>query len=361
MSNQSVIRNGFVTERDLLDVGAMRPFIGKSGQTLITVKTGSKVVKNEDGTVSIKPTYQNRVVFKNAILRAHDWEQIDTAVLDISRQPLVGVSDLAGLTQRLDGLGVSISTYDKVGDMSPASVAMSIRPHKAEKDLPGYESESVPIPVIMKPFELDIRTLEASRRQGHVGLDVTGVRIATLKVREAMEDMVFNGSDIQVGTFKIYGYTNAPNRIADTATNFGGGDFGTIGNAHKTIRGMISALVAKGFYGPYGVYLSSTQYAQLLTLIGANLSETELSTILRTIPDVKFVRRAPLLSSSTGEAIVVNLTRETVDFAVGQDVKPISWQEYGGLMNEFMVIAAVAPRIKSDALNQCGVAYASGC
>jgi hypothetical protein len=107
------------------------------------------------------------------------------------------------------------------------------------------------------------------------------------------------------------------------------------------------------------VYVSPTQYSQLLALTGANLTETQLSVILRTIPDLKFIKRAPRLAD--GLTVMLQLTAEVVDLAIGQDVTPLSWQEFGGLMNEFRVLMAAVPRIKFDANNACGVAVATNC
>jgi uncharacterized linocin/CFP29 family protein len=121
---------------------------------------------------------------------------------------------------------------------------------------------------------------------------------------------------------------------------------------------MIASLVAKGFNGPFGVYISPTQYAQTLALTGANLSDTQLSVIQRTIPDLKFVKRAPKLAD--GNVLVVQFSKDVVDLAIGQDVVPVSWQDYGGLVNEFIVLAAMAPRIKYDVDHNTGVAHATG-
>ena len=358
--NDVIFQQGFMRPgEDVLDPYRMRPYKNNRGENVISVLSGHKIIQNADGSQTMKPVYKEKVIYQNALLRKYDWEVIDTAVMDVMRQPLIGIQDLisAGLTRPLGGIGVSVSTYEQLSDMTPADVSMNVTPQKGEFDRVAFTPQSVPVPIISKPFSLDLRTLEASRRSGE-GLDTTQARVATLKVREALEDMLFNGSTIQMKSFKVYGYTNAPNRITDTAAGFGGGVWSAAdGNAHKTITGMIAALVAKGFYGPYGVYISPTPYAVSLGLTGANLTETQLSVIQRTIPDVKFIKRAPRLTD--GLVIVVQLTAEVVDLAIGQDITPLSWQEYGGLMHEFRVLMAAVPRIKFDANDNCGVAVAT--
>jgi len=313
---------------------------------------------------AIKNKYRPHVgVHKNALLMKYQWESIDAAVVDVMRQPVVGVTDLisAGLVNNLPDIGYYLSTYEQLGDMGAAAVTMSLSSSNVTKDRVTFTPQSIPVPVISKPFFYDGRSLVASRRSGGLGLDVTGVRTATIKVREALEDILFQGASIQLGAYVIQGYTNATNRISDTATNFGGGDFGTDGNGHKTITGMIKALQAKGFYGPYGCYVSPTQYSQLLALTGVNLTETQLSVILRTIPGLQFVKRSDRISD--GGVVVVQLTQEVVDLTSAMPVTAIQWDEEGGAelgITEFRVIAIAAPRIKFDVNLACGVCHATG-
>jgi uncharacterized linocin/CFP29 family protein len=331
--NETILQNGFMKEGDRLDVRSMRPYLGMK---------------------------QNASVRQNALLRKTEWEEIDRAVVDVMRQPIVGVSDLiaAGLTKPLGGLGTSISTYEQLTDMSDADVSMTITPRKGDSDRPAFEPQSIPVPIISKPFYLDARSLDASRRSGE-GLDVTSTRVATIKVREALEAIVFAGHSKQLAGFKIYGYTNHPNRKTDTAANFGGGDWGTDGNAHKTIVGMINAMAAWGFYGPWGLYVADTQYGQTLQLTGANKSETQLSVIQRTIPDLRFVRRSSRLTD--GHATLVQLTSDVVDLAIGQDVIPVQWAEEGGLVAQFRILTAAVPRVKFNADGHAGVCHVTGC
>jgi len=368
-NNATIFQQGWMRAgEDILDPYRLRPYRNNRGEPTISVPVGrqpliknGKIVQNaKTGQPVMVTKFMEKRIYQNALLRKYEWETIDSAVIDVMRQPLIGIQDLisAGLTRPLGGLGTSVATYEQLSDMSPADVSMNVTPRKGDNDRVAFTPQSVPVPIISKPFSLDLRTLEASRKVGE-SLDVTQARVATLKVRESLEDILFNGSTIEMQGFKIYGYTNAPHRITDTAANFGGGDFATDGNGHKTITGMIAALVAKGFTGPFGVYVSPVQYSQLLALTGANLTETQLSVILRTIPDLKFLKRAPKLADEI--TMMVQLTAEVVDLAIGQDVTPLSWQEFGGLMNEFRVLMAAVPRIKFDANDACGVAVATNC
>jgi uncharacterized linocin/CFP29 family protein len=356
--NQAILNRGYMTQNEVLEPHSMRPYVNERGLPVVSVPVGvRKVVQNGKQVEEI--VFAEREVRLNALLRKYDWEQIDAELLDVHRQPLIGIDDLRadGLVRSLDGIGVSISTYEQLSDMSPASVSMSVTPRKGEDDRVAFEPVSIPVPVISKPFTLDLRTLSASQRNGHEGLDVTQARVATIKVREALEDMLFNGSSINVDGAAIYGYVNAPQRDTDTAAGYGGGDFGTDGNGHKTLAGMIEAMAAKGFNGPWRSYVANTQYAQLLALTGANKTETQLSVIQRTIPELKSVRRAPRLADGT--VALVQMSRDVVDLAIGLDITPVSWQEYGGMVNDFRILCAMVPRVKYDANGNAGVAVAT--
>ena len=342
----NAVNRGYMTESDLLNVNTLRPFVNEKGM---------RVIQNG----------KTQTVVQNALLREYEWETIDAAVLDVFRQPLVGISDLisAGLTRPLGGLGTFASVYEQLSDMSDAAVTMNITAQNALKDKVEFTPVSVPVPIISKPFEIDIRMLESSRKMGE-SLDTTMIRVATLKVRDALESMLFNGSTLKVGSAAIYGYTNAPHIDTATAAAYGGGDFGTDGNAHKTLVGMMAALAAKGIYGPFGVYVANTQYAQLQALTGVNLSETQMSVLLRTLGsaqggNLQFIKRGPKLAD--GKTVMVQLTSDVVDLAVGQDVTAVSWAEFGGLLTQFRILMAAVPRIKYDANNVCGVAVATAC
>jgi hypothetical protein len=366
LPNQQIFERGYMQQSEILDPFAMRPYINRRGQHVVSefhgyrrmIRNGKQVL-DRFGNPMNEPILVERPFYRNALLQKYDWEQIDQVVQDVHRLPLPGIDDLRadGLVQPLDGIGVSITTYEQLTDMSGATVAMNIVV-QGDKDRPAFNPVSIPVPIISKPFSFDLRTLSASGRNGHARLDTTTTRIATIKCREALEDILFNGSDVKSGDAAIYGYTTLSQRDTATATQYGGGDFATDGNGHKTFVGMIEALRAKGYRGPFRAYVANTQYSQLLALTGLNKSETQLSVIQRTIPNLKSVVPSDRLAD--GNVVVVQMTVDSVDLAVGQDLAPVSWMEYGGAVSEFRVLGAMVPRIKYDANGYAGVAHATG-
>ncbi|MCW4050684.1 MAG: hypothetical protein NWE89_13215, partial [Candidatus Bathyarchaeota archaeon] len=57
------------------------------------------------------------------------------------------------------------------------------------------------------------------------------------------------------------------------------------------------------------------------------------------------------------DILLVEMSREVVDLAVAVDIKVVEWPTSGGMLTNFKVMAVIAPRVKSDYKNNCGVAY----
>jgi uncharacterized linocin/CFP29 family protein len=290
----------------------------------------------------------------NALLRHEEWLEIDRSVIDIARGTLNGIADLRtyGLVHPLGGLGTLLTAYEQMGDMSGANVDMSgVTP--GDEDKVDFSLVSIPVPIVHKDFRINIRQLEASRRLGDA-LDTTQSQVATRKVRDGLEYMLFRGSTVKVNGNSIYGYTTHPSRNTGSAV----GDFGTISNIYPTLQTMMAALMADHFYGPYGVYVSSTQYAEMLAVYTDGSGQSAMDRILKNLPQIKFIKPSEQLADGT---LTMNqLTSDVVDLAVAQDIVPVQWEEMGGLVVKFKVMCAMVPRIKADAEGRCGVVHYTG-
>ena len=292
---------------------------------------------------------------QNGLLRKDEWSEIDSAVVETVKTGLVGVQDLMsqGLTKKLGGLGTLLSGYEQIGEMTAANVAM-------DADVPGQEDNLefgdvyVPIPIIFKDFRVSLRKLEASRKLGET-IDTSSAKAATRVVREAMENMIFAGHAKQLAGYQIEGYTDATYRITDTAV----GDFATAGNAYKTVVKALNALNALGFNGPFMVYLASTQYGETLNLIDPTSGRSERDVIKANIPDLIDIKRS--FDLTAGHMVMVQMTSDVVDLAIGADVQAIQWQEMGGMIFKYRVMSAMAPRVKYDANLRTGVLHYTGC
>lgn len=290
----------------------------------------------------------------NALLRHEEWLEIDRVVVDIARARLVGIADLRtyGLVHPLGGLGTILSAYEQMSDMSDANVDMSgVTP--GEEDKIEFSQVSIPVPIVHKDFRLNIRQLEASRRLGD-GLDTTQAQVATRKVTEALESMLFNGVTMKVNANAIYGYTTHPNRNIYSAA----GDFGTISNIFPTVNGMVAAAEADNYYGPFGLYVASTQYAEMRANYTDGSGQSAIQRCLESIPNLGFIK--PATSLAAGSLVLVTFVADVVDLAVAQDIVPIEWEAEGGLVQHFKTMCAMVPRIKADVDGKSGIVHATG-
>jgi uncharacterized linocin/CFP29 family protein len=294
------------------------------------------------------------VLRTNTLLHKDEWELLDRRVVQISADVMSAIPDLRalGLTTNLGGLGVLVSQYEQVSDMTDANINMAVETDD-EEDRLNFPLVGVPVPIISKGFRIDARSLAATRRNGGA-LDTTHVDSATRKVAEKLEQVFFQGSTVVQRGQTIPGVLNHPSRNIVA----GGATWGTPTNIYPNVVNMIGALTADNFYGPYRLYVSPAQWIQTYALT-ANTSDAIASTLMR-LPGFGpgTIRVSSFIPS--GQAVLVNMTSDVVDLAIGQDIAPVEWESKGGLVTHFKVLCAMIPRIKADAQGRSGIAHISG-
>lgn len=294
------------------------------------------------------------VLRTNTLLHKDEWELLDARVVQIAADVMSAIADLRalGLTTNLGGLGVLVSQYEQVSDMTDAAVNMAVEVDD-EEDRLNFPLVGIPVPIISKGFRIDARSLAATRRAGGA-LDTTHIDTATRKVAEKLEQIFFQGSTVVQRGQSIPGVLNHPSRNVVT----GGATWGTPTNIYPNVVAMIGALTADNFYGPYRLYVSPAQWIQTYALT-SNTSDSIASTLMRlpgfgpgTIKVSSFI--------PSGQAVLVNMTTDVVDLAIGQDIAPVEWETKGGLVSHYKVLCAMIPRVKSDAQGRSGIAHISG-
>lgn len=317
----------------------LRPFIDTDGQAKVVVN-GRKMATNAP-----------------AALQYDEWKDIDRTVLETFTQRLRAVADVmaAGLVHPLGSIGVTVSVWDKVSDMTGPNVDMS-GITDGEEDLPRYELDQVPIPVVHKDFRVNIRHLEASRRFGEA-IDVTASAIAARVVAEGNEDLLLNGdSSISVNGANLYGYTTHPNRnTVDMATKWDDNSM-TGADIVEDVQSMLAAARADNRHGPFILYVPAGYEGLLDNDYNPATSDTrtirERILQLAGIQDIRVVDRL-----ADHNVLLVQLDRETVDWAQAQGVTTIQWDEKGGMQSRFKVLTIGAPRIKSDYDGRSGIVH----
>lgn len=323
----------------LLNVNAKRPYFDPSdGNCYVIVNQGAG-------------RYGKQKVNAEALLRYDEWKDIDRTVIEAAAQRLVGIADLRnrGLEHNLGSIGVTISLWETQGDMTEADVSMDPTT-RGEKDLPAFNNQQVPVPIVHKDFGINLRRLEASRRLGE-GLDVTAAAIAGRLVAERTERMLFLGAGVRVEGSTIYGYLTHPNRNIVEITPWtptAGADI------VDDIQQGLTALRADRFYGPFMVYIP----AGYETILDGDYRDNDDRTIrerVLALNGVEDIQVADFLPPNN--IVIVQLTRDVVDLAIAQDITTVQWNVMGGMQEEFKVMAVWVPRLKADGDGRSGIVH----
>lgn len=339
--------------------GEAAKLLGNGARPIINEKTGQPLFDPKTGQLQIMTS---RGLVVNSALRKYEWEELDAAIVAAAVAPLNMTQRMisAGLTRPLGGLGTLIAQYNQISEMTAANVSLSGNA-SGQKDRVDYDLVGVPVPVIFKEFELNQRYLEASRRLGD-GIDTANGAAAARVVGEKVEDLLINGdTNVNLNGNTIYGLTSHPDRNTETATNLGGGDFGTISNIIPTFSGILSALKADNYRGPYGVFVADTQYDQMaMSFYTDGSGQSALNRVLQ-IPQIQFIDSSAWLDA--GEVVVVQLSRDVVELAYVQQYWPITnleWTSGDGMASNFKVMTVFAPMVKSDYAGRSGVFHCTG-
>ena len=294
------------------------------------------------------------------VLRLREWQNFDTVVIEVARQRLVAVGDLisAGLTYEVpNALGIMQVQWERFSDLGPASISMS-GISKGENDRFEIDLQSVPMPIVHKDFQLNIRALEAGRNLG-TPLDTTQAALAARIVAEQIESILFNGTTVGSASNTIAGYTTFTSRVTGSLTASWLTQTGatTVNDALL----MVEAAYAQNMYGPYMLYVPANVFAAL----GNDYKTYSDLTILQRLADIPGIigirptSNLPAGTASHSQAVLVQFTSNVVDIIEGIQPTVVQWEAEGGFLINFKVLAIMVPRLKADKSNQCGIIHYS--
>lgn len=293
----------------------------------------------------------------NAVLRKDEWLQMDETLIEIGRKRLVAVGELMsrGLQHPIsNGLGTTILEWEQVSDMDPANVSMS-GITEGERDTLEFTLQNMPLPIIHKDFNINIRKLEASRSTGQ-SLDMAQTAMASILVNEQIESMVFLGHATREGTAQIFGLTTEPNRNTGSVTADWDAGATTGQNKLDDVLSMIDALQIDHMYGPYGMFVPNTAHLELQDDFKANSDKTQMQRLLE-VTGLEFIKASTDVPA--GAVIMFQLTKDVIDEVVGMQPTIVQWETHGGMTVNFKVMAIMIPRVRSTVTNQSGVAHFS--
>lgn len=293
----------------------------------------------------------------NDVLRKDEWKAMDNVLIEVARKRLVAVNEL--MTRGLqfpisNGLGTTILEWEDVSDMEPANVSMS-GITEGERDTLDFTLNSMPLPIIHKDFNINIRKLEASRTTGQP-LDTAQIAMASTLVSEQVESMVFLGHATREGNARIFGITTEGNRNTGSVTaNWD--TPGTSGaNKLTDVLAMIDALQNDNMYGPYGIFVPVVAHNNLQDDFKSESDKTEMERLLQ-IDGIEFIKASKDVPA--GAVLMIQLTKDVIDEVVGLQPTIVQWETHGGFTVNFKVMAIMIPRVRSTQTNQSGVAHFS--
>jgi uncharacterized linocin/CFP29 family protein len=300
----------------------------------------------------------NDAMVINSQLDKREWAELDREVYAMVKLRQNALADLAsaGLVKPIS-LAVILSQWRKANERIAPTVSIDGE-SSAEADRTDRRTYSVPVPMFRTDYSFGQRELLASRALGQ-SVETFEAGEAAAAIVEAQENMLFNGeTEVVIAGSTIPGLTTFTPRDTTTATLYGGGDFGTVGNGYKTALGMIAALAAKRYHGPFTFYVAPAQYLELLNYYTDGSAQTDLMRIL-TLPQVNAVKPGDFLTDEN--AVMVQLSGDVIDYQEALGVENREWAKPDGTRVMMAVLAAGVHRLKQDTAGNTGIAHATGC
>ena len=352
---QGDVANQFLANGKL-NVGAMRPYVGKDGRTYVTIYKGGDAKNPANYTTQIQTN-------ATATLRRDEWKQLDDVLLDVSRSRLGGVQDLLdkGLTYNLgNAMGTTVLEWHDVSDAMEADLTMD-GITRSRNDRPVYQHNYLPIPIIHVDYEINARVLDASRSLGNP-LETTSAERAARKVLEKLENMLFTNTTYSFGTADsrglntIYSYINHPDRnTVNLAVNWDAAAC-TAALILADVQAMKQASLTALHYGPWMLYIPSL-YETVMDLdyaTGSNNGQTIRERLMKIggIQGIKVVDTLP-----ANNVLLVQMTSDVVRLVNGLPLQNVEWQEEGKFITKYKVLTIQVPQIRSDQNLKSGVVH----
>ena len=301
---------------------------------------------------SLTPLRPVKGLSVNGVLREDEFELFDRTVINAYLEELVAFADLdsRGLTFGLgNAMGTTELKWEDVDQFSPAQRSMYAGT-EPEADLANFTTRRLPIPIISKGFDLDLRTLSAGRREGEA-IDVTNAERASRAVSESIDDLFFNGGFSHAG-INVYGYTTHPQRNTFTITDWDG--VATEAQILADVISLVDAAFQDNVAGPYVLYVPF----EVVSRFSADLKPESDKTLRQRILEVEGITAIRWSRSlAANEVALVTMRRDVVDAVVGFRPTLVQWETQGGMVVHFKVMSIIVPRVKQDADGRSGIVH----
>lgn len=296
----------------------------------------------------------------NSTLRKDEWKQLDEKVVKISRDRLVGVGDLIsrGLVYNIpNGLGVTVLETEVESDMADAVINMT-GSARGDNDAVTYDIGYLPLPITHRGFQISIRKLEASRKLGQP-LDVTQVGIASRKVAEKIETILFQGaSTYTFGGGILYGYVDHPDiNTVTLGTNWDVSSGHPGSDIVGQVREMKQKSITAKHNGPWILYVPGNYETVMDNDYSTSYPNVTIRDRIKKIEGIVDVKIADYLADDN--VLLVELQEDTVRMVIGLQPTTVEWESEGGMIFHFKVMAIMVPQIRADKDGNSGITLLS--
>lgn len=322
----------------------MRPFLDSQGRPCVSVL-------GADGKYRAQP-----MMIGNAVLQKDEWKAMDTAVMRVRRERLVGIDDLVsrGLTYTLSNpMGTTVLEHEVMTDSGVAQMDMDAV-NRAPNDRPAFSLDFLPIPIVHSDFQFNARVLAASRMRGD-SLDTTQAENATRRVNEKLEDLLFTNISYKFGGGSIYSYVNHPDRMLSNITSWTASGKTGADIVADVLAWKEQMLTAK-FYGPWVIYVPTGYETVLDGDYALNYTKTVRQRILE-IGGIQDIKVADHLAADN--VVMVQMSSDVVRLVEGMAPTPIQWETEGGMVLNFKILTIRVPQIRSVNGGDTGIVHAS--
>jgi uncharacterized linocin/CFP29 family protein len=323
------------------DVGVLRPFVGADGRSWVTL--------SENG----KP----RTVLANApaTLPYDSWKHFDDVAVRAMQQPILAWRHLreAGLVLSLpNGMAQTMLQYNRTSDITGATVSMHAS-RRGEADRPEVETGNLPIPIVHKDFDYDLREILAAQRSG-MPLDTTSVELAGEKIGQALEEMTLGIRPLWLNGVRLYGYLDLPERA--TKSDFTVPTASNLPTIMTEILALSQLLINDKHYGPYRLYMNNQWATFLDTDFSTAKGDNTLRQRVMSVGDIEGVFINQYLPSTNYTMVLVEMKSAVARAVIGVDTRTVQWETLGGMRRHFKVMAVAAPHVRPDSHGNSGVA-----
>jgi uncharacterized protein YlaI len=240
-----------------------------------------------------------------------------------------------------------------MSDTEDAQVSMDAAT-RGRRDRPEFNVGYLPLPIIHKDFQLDIRTLNASRTKGQA-LDTIMAEQCARKIAEKAESMLFTGlSTYTYGGGSIYGYLDYIHRNTYTLSAHWNDSAASGETILADVLGMIQASIDDRYYGPWVLYIPTNFQTALGGDFKAN-SDKSIRQRLLEIEGLTDIRVADFLTADN--VLLVQMTSDVIRMVEGLPIQTIQWDLEGGMLMNFKVMTIMVPQIRADYNNRCGIVH----